>query len=316
MRVLVTGGNGFIGGYVSETLVSRGHEAAVLDHMGRVDPAVLGGMNDYDRDAVIVRVGDVRDATAVTEGVAHCDGVIHLAGVLGTQETIANPRPAADTNILGVLNVLEACAQYQVPLVNIAVGNWFEGNTYSITKSCAERLCGMYASYRGLRVVSVRALNAYGPRQAAPQPYGTSRVRKIIPSFACRALCGETIEVYGDGQQVMDMIHVADVASVLVAALEHLDGGTAEPGTVFEAGTGRPTTVAQIAAAVASEVSEQAGRMPVIDHLPMRPGETPGVTVLADPSGLAKLGIDPAGFTALEDGLRGTVGYYRKVLGR
>ena len=202
MKTLVTGGNGFIGRAVCAELASRGHEQVVLDRHLPATPDAYPPQMFF---------GDIKDATAVTEAVAHVDGVIHLAGVLGTQETITNPRPAVETNIRGGINILEACAQYEVPLVNIAVGNWFESNTYSITKTTIERFTLMYARDRGLKACSVRAYNAYGPGQSIAQPYGTSRVRKIIPSFVSRALHGETIQVYGDGQQVMDMIHVEDV---------------------------------------------------------------------------------------------------------
>ncbi len=301
MKVLVTGGNGFIGRAVCAELANRGHEALVFDrHLPASPPKTM-------------YLGDVRAAVDVTEAVAHVDAVIHLAGVLGTQETITNPRPAAATNILGGLNVLEACTQYGVPLVNIAVGNWFEANTYSITKTTVERFTQMYARDRGLQVCSVRAYNAYGPQQAVAQPYGTSRVRKIIPSFISRALHGETIQVYGDGQQVMDMILVDDVARCLVAALEaisRLTGGT------YAAGTGRRTTVGEIAATVEAEVKEQTGIAAGLEHLPMRPGETPGAEVLADPEQVRPLGVDPATFIPLETGLQHTVAYYRELFGK
>ena len=302
VKVLVTGGNGFIGRAVCAELANRGHEQVVLDRHLPADPGT------YPPQMLL---GDIKDATAVTEAVAHVDGVIHLAGVLGTQETITNPRPAVETNIRGGINILEACTQYGVPLVNIAVGNWFESSTYSITKTTVERFTQMYAKYRGLQACSVRAYNAYGPGQSVAQPYGTSRVRKIIPSFVSRALHGETIQVYGDGQQVMDMILVDDVARCLVAALAGLDAGLAA-GT-YAAGTGRRTTVGVIAATVQAEVKEQTGTIPEIEYLPMRPGETPGAEVLADPGEVRALGVDPAGFVPLEEGLRRTVTFYRDL---
>lgn len=303
MRVLVTGGGGFIGRHACQALAARGHEPVVLD---RYRDAPLGGYP--------LLLGDIRDPTAVTEAAAHVDAVIHLAGVLGTQETIANPRPAAETNISGLLNVAEACAQYRVPLVNIAVGNWFEDNTYSVTKHAAERLCAMYARHRGLAAVSVRAFNAYGPGQAAPRPWGTSAVRKIIPSFTCRALAGLPVQVYGDGQQIMDMIYVSDVAVILTLAAERLAGGSLPPGTLLEAGTGRATTVMDIADAVLAETARQGRPGGTVEKLPMRPGETPGVTVLADPSGLSAVGADPAELVPLAVGLAATVTWYREVI--
>ena len=302
MKVLIPGGSGFIGTWTCRELEAQGHEPVVFDRHMRP------GLFDEATGDFSFILGDVRDATAVTEAVAHVDAVIHLAGVLGTAETVANPRPAAETNILGALNALEACAHYGVPLVNIAVGNWFEFSPYSVTKHCAERFCEVYRRHRGVRVAVVRALNAYGPGQALPHPWGHSRVRKVIPSFCARALSGEPVEVYGDGRQVMDMVHARDVARVLVAALGY-DGDQ-----ILEAGTGRPTTVTDIAEMVCTEVQAQAGIAAHIRRLPMRPGETPGAVVLADPASLAPLGLGPQDMTRLEDGIRETVAHYRKVL--
>lgn len=300
--VLVTGGRGFIGTHVCHELALKGYEPLVFDR------------HAVETDVHMV-LGDIRDAVAVTEAVAHVDGVIHLAGVLGTQETISNPRPAAETNILGGLNVLEACAQYDVPLVNIAVGNWFENNPYSITKSSVERFADMYGTYRGLKVNSVRALNAYGPGQSVAQPYGSSTVRKIMPSFIMRALHNHPIEIYGDGNQVMDMVYVRDVARVLVQALGFTEYYGYEVGHVFEAGTGVRTTVKDIANAVIKAIPESSSE---IVHLPMRPGETPGVEVLGDPATLRLLmglGRNGPGFVELEEGVANTVPYFRSLLG-
>lgn len=297
-RVLVTGGAGFIGGYVCDELYRRGYEVVVLDHIRRHSP--------YE-----VFLGDIRDEVAVNEAVAHAEGVIHLGGVLGTQETIANPRPAAHTNVIGGLNVLEACNEYDVPLVNIAVGNYWENNTYSITKNTVERFAEMYARYRGSRVSVVRALNAYGPRQVAAEPYGPSRVRKVMPSFVCRALSGQPIEIYGDGTQIMDMIYVEDVAHILIEALLRTE--KYGPSGTFEAGTGRRTTVNDIAHLVAGEVADQAGVVADVIHLPMRPGEGERSIVLGNPVTLEPLKLDSA-LLPLEIGVERTVAYFRDYL--
>jgi UDP-glucose 4-epimerase len=297
--VLVTGGNGFIGRYVVEELASRGYAPAVLDTRWR-EPS--GG-------AQLV-LGDVRDATSVTEAVAHADGVIHLAGVLGTQETIRNPRPAAEVNILGGLNVLEACSQYDVPLVNIAVGNYWMNNTYSISKNTIERFVEMHQRFRHSRMTTVRALNAYGPRQVAAEPFGPSKVRKVMPSFICRALTGMPIEIYGDGSQIMDMIYVEDVARILVSALEATQAG---PQGTFQAGTGRRTTVNDIAAVVADEVTAVTNRAVEITHLPMRAGEDENSIVIGDPDTLKPLDI--GSLVTLEQGAKWTVAYFDGYLG-
>lgn len=295
-RVLVTGGSGFIGSYVVERLLLDGSEVITFDRSIEHRRSSHG---------VTTFLGDIRDEVAVTEAMAHVDGFIHLAGVLGTQETILNPRPAVMTNITGGLNVLEAATQYDIPGVNIAVGNHWEQNPYSISKSTVERFAAMYRKERGTRVSSVRALNAYGPRQSVAAPYGTSKVRKIMPSFIMRALHQSDIEVYGDGNQIMDMIYVSDVADFLVDTLYT----TAENGpleTVIEAGTGRDTTVLEIA----QEVVRQA-KTGTITHLPLRGGETPGAVVKADTSTHVHVYPEGRNFVSLEDGIEKTLAYYR-----
>jgi UDP-glucose 4-epimerase len=303
MKVLVTGGNGFIGRETAEFLSESGYEPVIFDRHGHGDPYF---------ETIL---GDIRDSTAVTEAFAHVDGFIHLAGVLGTQETINNPRPAAETNVLGGLNVLEAAAQYRVPGVNIAVGNHWMNNTYSITKSSVERFVRMFNENRGTKINVVRALNAYGPRQSIAAPYGSSKVRKIMPSFICKSLLEEPIEIYGDGSQVMDMVHVGDVVAVLVDTLTAtLDGKIL--GHALEAGTGRDTTVLEIANAVRDAVSayDPSLRLPAVKHLEMRPGEPKNSVVLGDPDGtLGVIGWDSSDFLTLEEGLGSTVKYYGDI---
>lgn len=273
--ILVTGGNGFIGRHVCDQIRLEGHRPVVFDRQAHTTgPAILG---------------DIRDAEAVTEAAAHVDAIIHLAGVLGTQETIDNPRPAAATNILGGLNVLEAACQYDLPVVYIAVGNWQMLNAYAITKTATEQFCRMYRNERTLNVSVVRAMNAYGPGQSLAAPWGPSKVRKIMPAFICRALAGQPIEVYGDGLQKMDMVYVTDVAKSLVGAL-----GTNRD---WECGTGRYTTVLDIA----DEVIGQVGKGHVV-HLPMRPGEPEASVVVADPAKMLR----PAEVT-LEEGVAETI---------
>lgn len=295
MHVLVTGGMGFIGRYVVETLQARGHEPLIFDHHRRFWPGDIE-----------VFLGDVMDPVAVTEAMAHVDGWIHLAAVLGTQETIQNPRPAALSNLMGGLNMLEAAAQYRLPGAYIGVGNHWMDNPYSITKTMIERFVRMYNHDRGTRVNVVRAMNAYGPRQLAAAPYGPGKVRKITPAFICRALAGHPVEVYGGGRQVSDMVYVGDVAEALVRALE-----CAARGDVFsravECGPTDHTTVRE----VAELVIELCGSSSEIVDLPMRPGEIPGARVVADSETLHLVGMDPAGLMPLREGMTRTIEYFR-----
>jgi UDP-glucose 4-epimerase len=303
----VSGGQGFIGSYVRRELLARGHEVVVFDRHPHTTMAP--GETFF--------LGDIRDETAVVELAAHVEGVIHLAAVLGTQETIGNPRPSADTNIRGSLNVFEAANQYGLPVVYAGVGNAFMRDlgtgSYTISKTAAEDYARMFNAYRGGRITIVRPVNAYGPGQSVAAPYGTSKVRKIAPSFACRALTGAPIEVYGDGTQISDCVYVADVARAFVTALEHtaVNGPTEKP---VEVGPLESLTVNDIARLVAEEATRYTGREPVaIKHLPMRPGEVPNAVVSSDTSTLQQIGMTAADFVPLDEGIHHTVRYYAET---
>lgn len=298
MKVGVTGGAGFIGGHVVDVLLERGHQPVIFDHYGR-----------GRRDGVDVMIGDTRDDVAVTELAARVEGVIHLASVLGTQETVHNPRPAVMTNVISGMNVFEAGVQYKLPVVNIAVGNAGFSNPYSASKTCVETLGHMYVRDRGLALNQVRLVNAYGPRQSVAAPYGTSKVRKIAPAFICRALIGAPVEVYGDGLQVSDMVWVRDGALALVLALEAAAEGRVIK-RILECGPEEHTTVIGFANQVIVEAHRLTGRMSQVEHLPMRPGETPNAYVTCDPTTLAPIGMQPSGLKPLHEGLRETVEWY------
>lgn len=302
-KIAILGGAGFIGSHVVDELLSRGYEPVVFDHH-----------NHKLEQEVETFLGDVRDKTAVTELMAHVDGWINLAACLGTQETVKNPYPALETNVMGGINVLEAASQYNLPGVYIAVGNWWFNNPYSITKNMIERFCHMYNKDRDSKVNIVRAVNAYGPRQLAAAPFAHGKVRKITPALVCRALSGMDMELYGGGRQVSDMVYVKDVAKALVNALEY-----AEQGKVFdkaiEIGSVEHTTIREVAELVNRQVSEYGYQRVGITNLPMRPGERVGDQVTADVETLRMIGMDPADLVPLETGMRETIEWFRDNLG-
>lgn len=299
-KIGITGGGGFIGSYVIDELINRGYEPVIFDHHAR----------QMHRNVELF-LGDVRDSTAMTEFAAHVDGIIHLAAVLGTQETIKNPLPAAESNLMGGLNFLEAITQYNIPGTYIAVGNHWMNNPYSITKNMIERFCHMYNADRQARVNIVRAVNAYGPRQLAAAPFAHGKVRKITPALVCRALSGMPMELYGGGKQISDMVYVADVAKALVSALE-----SAEDNDVFakaiEIGPVKHASIYQVALQV-NQIIQKDYKLPkvLIKTLPMRPGEKEGEAVTADTDTLALIGIDPISLTSLEDGMRQTIAWFK-----
>jgi UDP-glucose 4-epimerase len=255
----VTGGNGFIGHHITSELQNRGHDVLVFDHVNRPTTAEL-------------MLGDIRDRTAVFELAAHVDGIIHLAAVLGTQETIGNALPAVETNMIGGINILEAANQYGLPLVYAGVGNYWMNNTYSTTKTAVERLLYQFRDEQNARFATVRPVNAYGPGQRVAPPFGPGKVKKIMPAFSCRALTGQPLEVYGSGQQISDMIYVEDVANVFATTLEHLENSPV-PKYSIEAGPTESLTVRQVAEQVINKASILTGFTSEIIDLPMRPGE-------------------------------------------
>jgi UDP-glucose 4-epimerase len=240
-RVGVTGGGGFIGQAVRRHLERAGDVFVSFDH-----PHDVCNPRDVDRF------------------VASVDGVIHLAGILGTEETIDSAGE--------LVNVLAACEAEDVPLVQIGTGHRGQLNTYAITKACAEDLALMRAKWRGQKVTVVRAFHAYGPGQKAPAPYGKATVRKIIPAFVCAALAGDPLDVNGTGVQRIDLVHVDDVARALVEAL---DGPYGE---VVEAGTGNEVTVLQ----AARDVIRLCDSKSVLRLRSMRDGEPVMSTVVAE----------------------------------
>jgi UDP-glucose 4-epimerase len=246
-RILVTGGKGFIGSRVCAELERRGDIPISFDHPN-----------------------DVRDA-AMLAMFAHVDGVINLAGVLGTAETIGAEYEAAHVNILGALNVFDVFRN--VPIVQIATGHEGQPNPYAITKSCITGLALSRAQWMRQKIAVVRAYHVYGPGQKMCAPHGHSKVRKIIPSFVARALTDMPIEINGDGLQVVDLVYVDDCGKVLVDAL---DGPYGE---VLEAGTGSRTSVIDCAQDV---IVACAGSKSRLVHGPMRKGEPEGAIVVAE----------------------------------
>jgi len=262
----ITGGNGFIGGHVSDELQRRGHKVVVFDHSKRVSE------KQNSAEGVELFLGDIRDRTAVIEFAAHVDGIVHLAAVLGTQETIGNASPAVETNMMGGINVLEASRQYAIPMVYAGVGNYWMLNTYSSTKHAVERLLYQFRDEFGLPFATVRPVNAYGPRQRVAPPFGPGKVKKIMPAFSCRALTGKPLEVYGDGSQISDMVYVEDVAKCFVQTLEALASKNI-PNFPIEVGPAESLTVLDVANKVILEAAKLTGNKSQIIKLPMRPGE-------------------------------------------
>lgn len=237
MRVLVTGGSGWIGRATCKALAEYGHHCIPFDRANGED---------------------ICDSVDVWNAVYRVDHVIHLAGVLGTHELFENPQRAIDVNVTGTLNVVRACVEQDRGLVDITMPR-VNPSLYAATKACAMDIAEAYRHAGKLKVSYVRAYNAYGPGQA----YGGDHPQKIIPTFATRAWACEPLPVWGTGALLVDLVHVDDVARMLVEAMRFVDG------EVFDAGSGHPQTVLE----VAQRVIEIAGSCSSIERLEPRLGE-------------------------------------------
>lgn len=254
-RVVVTGGRGFIGAPVVDELAKRGYE-----------PEVFG-----------LEQGGVEDSSAVFDFVDGAEFVIHLAGVLGTHELFDSVGHAVQVNVQGTVNVLQACRHHGAGFVGITMPQVFP-SIYTATKVCATRLASAFHRDFGLQVSHVRAFNAFGPGQA----YGRGHPQKIVPTFAIKALRGEPIPIWGDGEQGVDLIHTSDLATMLVDAAAFVDD------QVFDGGTGQMFTVNQ----VSEMVKEITGSNVPNEYLPMRRGEEP-TKIVAEGEGWDALGWQP-----------------------
>lgn len=248
-RVMVTGSAGFIGSWVREALTLKGIETVSFDH-----PSTI-----LDRSALAHAMGGVQ-------------GVINLAGVLGTPELLGSEHQAVLVNAVGAVNVFDLARSYGIPVVQIGTGHKDQPNAYAISKGAAEDLALARAQWTGQRISVVRAFHVYGEGQKATAPHGPSPVRKIIPSFVCRALTGMDIEISHEGDQLIDLVYAEDVATVLVDAL------VAPPGSLLQAGTGKAIAVEQ----VAHDVKAWCQSRSRIVHTGPRPGEPAGAVVVAD----------------------------------
>jgi UDP-glucose 4-epimerase len=203
MRVLVTGGSGWIGQATMRQLEKRGHTGV-----------------SFDRS----HGSDILDSISLERAVGNVDHVIHLAGVLGTHELFENPWGAVDINVVGSLNVTKACLDVGIGLTEITMPK-VNPSLYAATKACAMDIAEAYRIAEGLSVSYVRAYNAYGPGQA----YGGDHPQKIIPTFASRAWAGEPIPIWGEGLLWVDLVHVDDVARTVTGNSSTLALGTFRP---------------------------------------------------------------------------------------
>jgi UDP-glucose 4-epimerase len=302
MRVLVTGGAGFIGGHSCRLLRERGHEVVALDDLST-------GKRENLPEGVGLELLDVRSPArrAAIERIGP-DAVLHLAAQMDVRRSVADPVFDASINVLGTVNLLDALRRTGVKrLVFASSGGAIYGeqeafpateahprrpdSPYGVSKLCAEEYISLQARAYGLSTLALRYANVYGPAQ---DPHGEAGVVAI---FVGRLLAGEPAVINGTGLQTRDYVFVEDVARLNVAALESDVRGA------LNAGTGRETSVDELARLLTAAV----GRPASFGHGPAKPGEQLRSVVDAS-AARARLGWEPR--VAMEDGLARTARWF------
>ncbi|MNS49167.1 UDP-glucose 4-epimerase [compost metagenome] len=305
MKVLVTGGAGFIGSTLARRLVADGHTVRVLDNLET-------GSRDNLMAGIDLIEGDIRDPQAVAAAMAGMDAVAHLAAMVSVAVSVEEPRRCFDVNVVGTRHVLEAARESGVRRVALASSAAVYGNEptlpkredlapapaspYAYSKWHNEVDAGYYGAYLGLETVALRFFNVYGPRQRPDSPYSG-----VISIAADRLLTGQTFTVNGTGEQTRDFVYVEDVAGALVSALS-APGLTHE---VVNVGRGERVSLLELLAVM----GEAVGREPSLAFGPPRSGDV--IHSVCDPARLA----DRLGYRArvpLAEGLARTIAWMRE----
>jgi UDP-glucose 4-epimerase len=257
MRYLITGGAGFIGSHLAETLLARGDDVLLLDDFSTGRRENVAHLLDDAGGRVELISGSVLDADLVADAIPRVDVVAHLAASVGVQLIVAKPLETLLNNVRGTEVVLEAAARTGTKVLVTSTSEIYGKNaagplredsdrilgsplvsrwSYSTSKAVDEIFAHGYWKERGLPTVIVRLFNCAGPRQSPESGM-------VIPRFVRQAIRGEDITVYGDGTQARSFCHVLDTVGGLVALLDE----PAAVGDVFNVGAQNETTILGLA---------------------------------------------------------------------
>ena len=278
MKILVTGGSGFIGSHIVEHYQDRTAEIRVLDNLRTGYRRNLDGL-----DCVFIE-GSVTDRELVRKSLEGVDLVFHLAALVSVPESMGKPGECVDINVQGLLNVLEEASAAGVRKLVFASSAAVYGDNpvvpkletmlpepkspYAITKLDGEYYLDMFRREGRLETAALRFFNVFGPRQDPKGAYAAA-----VPIFIEKAVRGEDITVFGDGEQTRDFIYVKDIVGALAFAAE-------TPGVtgVFNAGYGGQITINELA----EQIIANAGTSSAILHAPERPGDVKHSRASAD----------------------------------
>ncbi|RME46226.1 MAG: NAD-dependent epimerase/dehydratase family protein [Chloroflexi bacterium] len=257
MRILITGGAGFLGAALANHLVDAGHHVRVLDDLSAGDPSALD-------DRVLFTRGDVRDIPKLWTLLRDIDVVYHLAARVSVPESVLYPVEYNAVNTGGTVSLMTAMRDAGVNRVVMASSATIYGeqpvqptretaephppNPYAVSKLAAEHYVRAIGGLYDIETVILRIFNAYGPGQAIPPAHAP-----VIPKFVKRALSGESVVVWGDGEQTRDYIYVDDVVAALAAAGE----APVADGTIINVGCGRETSVNELVRKIGEAVNKE-----------------------------------------------------------
>jgi UDP-glucose 4-epimerase len=271
VRVLVTGGGGFIGSHLAERLLERGDDVRILDSFATGRRENLSHLPDVE-----IVEGDVQSFERAQHAVRGCDAVLHQAALPSVPRSIQDPLTSNAVNVTGTLNVLLAARDAGVRRVVYASSSSVYGSNeqlpkredqpvspispYAVSKLAGEGFCRSFTTIYGLDCVSLRYFNVFGPRQDPMSQYAA-----VIPKFIAAALGGARPVVFGDGEQSRDFTYIDNVVEANLLALE----STAGAGEVFNAACGERVSLNEVLAML----SELSGVELDPDYQPGRRGE-------------------------------------------
>jgi UDP-glucuronate 4-epimerase len=313
MKLLVTGGAGFIGSHLVEALIAQGHRVSVIDNFNDFyDPAIKrSNVSAFARSVPIHEV-ELCNQAAVAEVLAkeQPDVIIHLAGRAGVRPSVLHPELYLQTNIFGTYSLLEGAKLNGVPRLIFASSSSVYGATkelpfredqslhqtlspYASTKLAGEHLCSTYSHLYGIQVVCLRFFTVYGPRQ---------RPDLSIHRFTHLIANGKPIEVYGDGSAARDFTYVDDTIQGVLGAIAF----RSSPFEIFN--LGESDTIDLLS--MIREIEKALGRKATIDFRPPVPGDMP--RTYADIT-KAKQMLNYRPTTRLQEGIAKFVEWYRQT---
>lgn len=310
-RVLVTGGGGFIGSHVVDSLLAKGdYDVRVLDNFATGRRSNL----DHCLDRIEVVEGDIRDLETVETAVEDVWCILHQAALPSVPRSVKAPNTTNDVNVGGTLTLLTAARKAGVRRVVMASSSSVYGNEgplprtedqpthpmspYAVSKLASEQYCSIFARLYGMETLCFRYFNVFGPRQDE-----TSQYAGVIARFARDALSGAPYTVFGDGQQARDFTYVANVAhaNMLAVEAEQLNG------EIVNIACGGRVTLLQLAEAIDGAV----GRPNQVVHQPERAADVRESQASIE-AARELLRYEPA--VSFADGIALTVDWYRSIV--